>query len=147
MITYMIVVCRTTYSTSAFGLQTKGYDPCKKIFYTSHGLQRSLSTVPSLSQDSLHGTAFPTLWRTCHLWRHSNPSSKPNFLNSSRTAIKSLNSCTASFPSASAVLRRYRNRLVIISMYMFFHIHMSSLSTGKVISLAVFFGSTSGTWS
>src|SRR6218665_2821842 len=36
------------------------------------------------------------------------------FSNNRITAIKSLNSCTAPFPSASGVLRRYRNRLIII---------------------------------
>jgi len=39
----------------------------------------------------------------------SNPSSKPIFSNNRITAIKSLNSCTAPFPSASTVLWHYRN--------------------------------------
>src|SRR6218665_4002703 len=46
------------------------------------------------------------------LWRHLN--TKPTFSNNRITAIKSLNSCTAPFPSASGVLRCYRNRLIII---------------------------------
>src|SRR6218665_1030340 len=44
----------------------------------------------------------------------SGDNTKPTFSNNRITAIKSLNSCTAPFPSASGELRRYRNRLIII---------------------------------
>ena len=43
-----------------------------------------------------------------------NPNSKLIFLNSRITAIKFLNSCTVSIPTASAVLRRYINSLIIV---------------------------------
>ena len=85
-----------------------------KACYMYHGLPRSLATVPSLLQDPLHGTASPTTSRMRHRWRPLNPNSKLIFLNSHITAIKFLNPCTAPFPSALAVLRRYINSLIII---------------------------------
>ena len=39
----------------------KGYDSRREIFYSSHGLLRSLAIVLSLSQEPLNGTAFPIM--------------------------------------------------------------------------------------
>src|SRR6218665_1701886 len=39
----------------------KGYDSRREIFYSSHGLLRTLATVLSLSQEPLNGTAFPIM--------------------------------------------------------------------------------------
>jgi len=43
---------------------------------------------------------YPTMWRTHHLWKHLNTSSKPIFSSNRITTItgKSLNSYTAPFP-------------------------------------------------
>jgi len=68
-------------------------------------------------QNPLHGTAFLTMWRMHHLWRHLNPSSKPIFSSNRITAIKSLNSCTVPYPSTSAMLRHYKNRLIYYKYY------------------------------
>src|SRR6218665_3437357 len=49
-----------------------------------------------------------------HLWRHLNLGSKHIVLNIRMVAANTLNTCTVPFPSASAELRRFINRLVII---------------------------------
>src|SRR6218665_2329417 len=50
----------------------------------------------------------------------------PIFLDSRITAIKSLNSCTAPFPVAFAVLRRYKNRPIIIMFISMFHLSLNT---------------------
>src|SRR6218665_3129761 len=49
-----------------------------------------------------------------HPWRLLNLGSKHIFLNIRMIAANTLNKCTAPFPSASAELRRFINRLIII---------------------------------
>ena len=69
--------------------------------------------------DCSFSVARPTVWnilpdyvKNAYPWRHLNLGSKPIFLNIHMIAANSLNTCTAPFPSASAKLQRFTNRLI-----------------------------------
>src|SRR6218665_2873718 len=81
-----------------------------------------------------------------HPWRHLNLDSKHIFLNIRMIAAVTLNTCTAPFPSASAELRRFINRLIII-IKIYYYIKQIALcitlliviisSLSSVLSLAI----------